>query len=218
MIKAVITGDIINSRSYNSVEKKFITDSLKETLNDWGKIYNAKSELFRGDSFQCVVSDVKNSLRFMLLIKAFIKSINFPIDFDSNNLNSNINVDARISMGIGEVDLELESITISDGIAFNLSGTGLDKIKDSKQSLIILTDDIYQDELETEAVLIDAIVGRATSLQSEVIMFKLLGLTEVKIAEKIDKKQSAVNQRANAGDWFAIDAFIKRFENIYGNN
>jgi len=125
-------------------------------------------------------------------------------------------IDARISIGIGTVDLEMKSVTTSDGIAFNISGMNLDKIKSTRQSMIIGSDDEYSAELETEIILLDNIISKATALQCEVIYLKLLGYTEIEIARFLKIKQSAVNQRSNSTGWNAIETSIKRFETIYG--
>ena len=72
---AVITGDIVASRAISSSSRQSLYAELKDFLNalkkeDWISNY----EMFRGDSFQCVVEKKENVLRAALLIRAFIKS------------------------------------------------------------------------------------------------------------------------------------------------
>ena len=228
MIKAVITGDIIDSGKLKPEEKEFLTNSLRKRLKVWDAEFNMKSELYRGDSFQCLLNNPTDVARVALLIKTFIKCLNPSKQFDlyegknpqnkASTIPTNVLIDSRISIGIGEVDLEMKSVATSDGIAFNLSGTKLDKIKGTKQSFAISSDDTFHEELETEAVLLDNILSRATALQCEVINLKLLGYTEIKIANMLKIKQSAVNQRSNGSGWNAIEVFVNRFETVYGNN
>ena len=90
------------------------------------------------------------------------------------------------------------------------------EIKGSKQTIAMRTNDEYNDEFETEMVLLDYIISRTTALQCEVVNLKLLDYTETKIANILNIQQSAVNQRSNSGGWYAIEKMVKRFEIIYG--
>ncbi|HNW91037.1 MAG TPA: hypothetical protein PKN48_15365 [Bacteroidales bacterium] len=226
MKKAVITGDIIQSGKLKPEEKEWLIKNIKSALKIWNKDFQMKSEMYRGDSFQCLLQEPVQSMRVALIIKTFIKSLNPSEIFDMyNRKNLNIKtakiislnmVDTRISIGIGSVELEMKSIATSDGVAFNISGANLDKIKSTRQSIIIGTDDDHNAELETEIILLDNIISTATAMQCEVIYLKLLGYTEIKIANILKIKQSAVNQRSIAAGWNAIETLIKRFETIYG--
>ncbi len=205
-LKAVITGDIINSTAIEIAERERLLKKLVEFLKDIDNTYDVISETFRGDSFQCFVHNPSTSLKIALLQKTFLLS-----------LDKSKNYDARIAIGIGKVDSLSEKLTISNGEAFELSGQLLDSMKKGKQSLAINSNDNYNDELKTEGILLDAIISKATALQCEVIYQKLLGNSEIQIAEKLKISQSAVNQHSNSGNWNAIDAMLKRFEKIYAN-
>ena len=161
---------------------------------------------------------------FRSLQKTYIRSLN-PSDIYEVGKKNTANrkgillptwiFDARIAIGIGNVDLLANRLAGSGGEAFQLSGHLLDKIKNKKQSLAISTNDQFKEELETEFILLDALISKTTALQCEVINRKLLGYTEIEIAKKLDIMQSAVNQRSNSGNWNAIESMIKRFEIIY---
>lgn len=204
--KAVITGDIINSTRIDIADREELLKSVDEFLKKSDKKFRTKSETFRGDSFQCLTQDPSIALRLALIQKTYIRS------FDKNK-----KYDARIAVGIGGISLISNKFTISSGKAFELSGQLLDKMKGRKQSLAISTDDAYNDELQTSAILLDAIISKTTALQCEVIHHKLLDETEVQIAKQLNIDQSAVNHRSNSGNWNAIDAMLKRFEKIYAN-
>ncbi|MDI1234535.1 MAG: hypothetical protein PSX81_09655 [bacterium] len=185
-----------------------------------------KSELYRGDSFQCLLSDISTALRVAILIKTYIRSLNPSEPYDIYNrripdkpktiLRPQWLFDTRITIGIGEVESEMKSIATSDGEAFHISGRLLDEIKGSKQTIAMRTNDEHNDELETEMVLLDYIIARTTALQCEVVNLKLLDYTETKIANILNIQQSAVNQRSNSGGWYAIEKMVERFETIYG--
>lgn len=205
-LKAVITGDIINSTSIELAEREKLLKKLIKFLRDLDNEFGVISETFRGDSFQCLVDNPAISLKIALLQKTFILS-----------LDKGKNYDARIAIGIGKVDKISEKLIISNGEAFVLSGQLLDSMKKSKLSLAIITKDSNNDELKTESILLDAIISKTTALQCKVINQKLLGNNEIQIAEKLKISQSAVNQHSNSGNWNAIDAMVKRFEKIYTN-
>lgn len=226
MIKAVITGDIIQSSRLKPEVKAELTKVIRARLSEMDKQYSMKSELFRGDSFQCLIDNPKMALRICLLIKTYIKKFNpseiFDIYTRENSLpiktvlNTKWMFDVRLAIGIGMVDLEMETVSTSDGEAFRLSGRLLDEMKNNKQTIAIATADSFHGELETEFILLDSIISKATALQCEVVYHKLMGTTEIKIANELNIQQSAVNQRSNSAGWNAIDKMVKRFESIYG--
>ncbi|MCF8254050.1 MAG: hypothetical protein K9H61_05720 [Bacteroidia bacterium] len=225
MKKAVITGDIIQSTKMKSNERKMLIDEVDAALKLLSKDYNMQYELYRGDSFQCLLPHPENALRVALLIKTFIKHLNpseaFELKSKENPLKNQSMIypvwmfDTRIAIGIGEGEEEIESLGKANGEAFLFSGRTLDNLKGSKQSIGIATDDNYQLELETECNLLDSIIARNSALQCEVIYLKLLGYTEIQIAKRLNIAQSAVNQRSNNGSWNAIHTMVLRYETIY---
>ena len=224
MIHAIITGDVIQSTRMNVEYRDWLFKQIASALKQWDKDFGMRSETFRGDSFQSLVKKPSDALKLALLQKTYIRSLN-PSDiyeFGKKNTANRKGIllptwifDARIAIGIGNVDLLANRLAGSGGEAFQLSGHLLDKIKNKKQSLAISTNDQFKEELETEFILLDALISKTTALQCEVINRKLLGYTEIEIAKKLDIMQSAVNQRSNSGNWNAIESMIKRFEIIY---
>lgn len=224
MIHAIITGDVIQSTRMNVEYRDWLFKQIASALKQWDKDFGMRSETFRGDSFQSLVKKPSDALKLALLQKTYIRSLN-PSDIYEVGKKNTANrkgilvptwiFDARIAIGIGNVDLLANRLAGSGGEAFQLSGHLLDKIKNKKQSLAISTNDQFKEELETEFILLDALISKTTALQCEVINRKLLGYTEIEIAKKLDIMQSAVNQRSNSGNWNAIESMIKRFEIIY---
>ncbi|MBP6021968.1 hypothetical protein [Ferruginibacter sp.] len=224
MIQAIITGDVVHSTRMNIEYRNWLFKQIAGALKQWDKDFGMRSETFRGDSFQSLVKKPNDALKLALLQKTFIRSLN-PSDLyeiGKKNTASRKRIlfptwifDARIAIGIGNVDLLANSLAGSGGQAFQLSGQLLDKMKNKKQALGISTNDRFKEELETEFVLLDALISKTTALQCEVINLKLLGYTEIEIAKKLSIMQSAVNQRSNSGNWNAIESMLKRFEIIY---
>lgn len=113
-MKAVITGDIINSRKVDTV---IWMGDLKDILNTYGN--EPKNwEIYRGDSFQLVI-DAIDAVEIALLIKATIKQ--------------HKTLDVRIAIGIGTVDYTADKVTESNGIAFVNAGECFERLK--KQTL-----------------------------------------------------------------------------------
>ncbi len=224
MIQAIITGDVIHSTRMDIKHRDWLFKQIAGALKQWDGDFGMRSETFRGDSFQCLVKRPADALKLALLQKTFIRSLN-PGDVHEVSKKNTVHrrliifptwiFDARIAIGIGHVDLSAKRLAASGGEAFQLSGQLLDKMKNKKQSLAISTNGPFNAELETEFILLDAIISKTTALQCEVINLKLLGYTEVEIAKQLNIMQSAVNQRSNSGNWNAIESMIKRFEKIY---
>jgi hypothetical protein len=225
MSQAIITGDVIHSTRLTAEQQHWLYAQIADALRQWSKDFGMKSETFRGDSFQCLVKKPADALKMALLQKTFIRSLNPSSHYEVHQKNTQQKrrgiifptwiFDARIAIGIGDIDLLSKKLAASGGKAFQLSGQLLDNMKNRKQSFAIATNDKFNDELETEFILLDAIISKTTALQCQVINLKLLGYTEIQIAEELKVGQSAINQRSNSGNWNAIDAMLKRFETIY---
>lgn len=222
---AIITGDVIHSSLLRSNDRKLLLDALDYSLGVWSEDFGMQFEIFRGDSFQCLLAQKKEALRMALVIKCFIKSINSSEPGEilrkgkqkTSLLLPVWEFDARLFIGIGEIEKTDEPIGRSQGEAFVLSGRGLDTMKNKRQSLGIATKDRYHDELVTELILIDHIIYRMTALQSEVIYLKLLGYNETEIGKELHINQSAVNQRSISAGWNAVHRLVQRYETIYSN-
>lgn len=214
-MKSVITGDIIESTKLAISDREKLMESVQVILSDLTSIYNLKSEIYRGDSFQILLDEPLYSFRVALILKMHIRS--YPISeisLSNNQRKAKIN-DARIAIGVGQVENSNKYLGATNGEAFILSGHLLDSLKKTKQSLGIKTSDGFGSELETEVFLIDTIIYQTTALQCEVIKWKLLKQNEIEISHKLKIKQSAVNQRSNSGSWHAINTMVQRFETIY---
>jgi len=223
MVGSVITADLVNSSGMSFEQKERLLECIRDRLmrlQNNGHI--TSSQLYRGDSFQCLLNNPTMGLRAALILKTYIKSLD-PASLKSSPLQEQTSglifidkmFDVRVSIGMGEVVHNKSELGLSDGEAFHLSGRKLDDMKKQKLTFAISTEDSYKEELTTLSALLDFILSKTTALQCEVITLKLDGLTETDIAERIAVQQSAVNQRAAAAGWSAIETAVKRFESIY---
>lgn len=124
----IITGDIINSKN-NHPEKWLIP--LKKELNKWGKSPESW-EIFRGDSFQCIIKKPEEALLAAISLKAAMKSIK--------------NTNVRMALGLGEISYSAQSITESNGSAFVFSGEKFEMLRQEKQNLAIKSADPQWDK------------------------------------------------------------------------
>lgn len=208
---AVITGDIIDSTKLNLVERKKLLKNLDVFFNSFASATDNELrlaipfELFRGDSFQGLLTAPEEALRVCILLRAYLKS----------HFYSGQNLDARIAIGIGTISLRASTLSASDGEAFRHSGRLLDGLKRKSQKIGLHSPwKAVNDEINMGLILLEGIMVKWTSLQADVIYLKLLGFTEVRIAATLNVAQSAVNQRSGAASWGAVETFVKHFREL----
>ncbi|WP_428655162.1 SatD family protein [Runella sp.] len=208
---AVITGDIIESTKLKAAERKKLLQNLdlffKKFSSETENELNLKIpfEVFRGDSFQGMLETPEESLKICILLRSYLKSQYY----------SGQDLDARIAIGIGKVSFKSAKLSESDGEAFHNSGRLLDVLKKQPQKIGIQSPwKTVNDEINIGLILLEGIIGKWTSLQADVIYLKLLGMTEMTISSTLKIAQPAVNQRAKAASWTAVEAFIKRYKEL----
>ncbi|GAB3428954.1 SatD family protein [Niabella aquatica] len=192
---AVITGDIVNSRSQKPV--KWLLQ-LKKALSTYGK--EPKDwEIYRGDSFQLRLQPAM-AFTAAIHIKSCIKQIT--------------HMDVRMSIGIGNIDSTARKITAATGEAFIRSGESFDGLK--RQTLVLNTGNKDLDETlnlmidlslltmnnwsKTVATLIKTTIENPEKNQSE-------------IASLLKKTQSSISEALKRGGFDEI----KRLNQYYQN-
>lgn len=118
----VITGDIINSQKNGP---KAWLKPLKKELDKIGKSPKFW-EIYRGDSFQVLITNPKEALVISIKIKAALKSIK--------------KIDVRMSIGLGKRTYNAPKITESNGSAFVHSGEKFEVLKQERQNIAIKSD------------------------------------------------------------------------------
>lgn len=171
-MQAILTGDIVKSSASKHDEwLKY----LKSELVDLGK-EERDWEIFRGDSFQ-VACKPSDALKVALTVRAAVRKENGR--------------DARISIGVGEIEKRRDVLHESNGQAFIYSGRGLDNRK-SIMSFHCSKEGI-NDQMRVLFGLMNVIIDRWTTNQSEAVLFRLknLQLTQVEAATALGISQSA---------------------------
>ncbi|TDN89416.1 hypothetical protein DET49_106161 [Salegentibacter sp. 24] len=210
---AVITADLINSSNYTEV---FLDNILKDLNSEFKKLQQdyAKGEtdfkIYRGDSFQGIISSYKDSLKIALKLKSLINKVRLEKQKSSSTFG-----DVKLAIGIGSFDYKGDTIAESNGQAFQFSGRTLDEMKNGSRRIRLKTPlESLNSEFEASLFLLDVVMDKWSQASAEVVYYLLEGLKETEIAEILKISQSAVNQRKKACGWEAISVLLKRFENV----
>ncbi|WP_121346034.1 SatD family protein [Gillisia mitskevichiae] len=216
---AVLTADLIDSSLYEENVLQEVLDTLKQEFKDIAEEYGKNEirlEIYRGDSFQGIIKNPENALKIALQIKTAINRIHFK-ETVKNKAYSKI-ADFKIAIGIGEQELERESIAESNGPAFQFSGRTLDEMKTEHRKTKLKTNsEEINDEFNTSLFLLDTITDKWSTASAEVVYYLLKDLKEREVAEAINISQSAVNQRKKAAGWDAISVLLNRYRTVITN-
>jgi hypothetical protein len=130
---------------------------------------------------------------------------------------SEVKSDARIAIGIGAMRMQNNKIIESQGEAFELSGSELDRMIKESLNLSIKTpwDDINE-EFKVNCLFADNTITNWSAKTAEsVYRYLLFGETQERQAKFFEVSQPAISKRLFIqGNMKAVDAFLKRFENI----
>lgn len=182
-MKAIITGDIVNSTKIEEANRYVLVDELDNIIQELQKLSPLKCEMYRGDSFQVMVDDVKCCLEIAVLIRLGLKK---------TNLLKNGKLDARMAIGVGDVSYEHEQVILSDGEAFRLSGRTFEKL--NKRRLLIATNiDDVDEPLNVMLAFIDDLVMNLSYAQSKYLYDSLLyNMSQMELANVYNTSQPNV--------------------------
>lgn len=202
MIKGIITGDIVDSTLIPNEWKANINDLLDKVISDFATQSAASIEMFRGDSFQIIVEQASATLAIGIAVRAALRA---------HTPEGLAPWDARISIGIGEVSFESESILTSDGEAFRLSGREFD-VLGKRRIAITTTDEAVNAEMKLTTAFADEMITKWTIRQAEVVYAGLKGDASQKdLAESLGMKLSNFNKHWNLAHGALILAYVDRF-------
>lgn len=215
---AVITGDLVKSRTLNDKDRDYVLNNLKDAFNEISRgvlsIDASPFEVFRGDSFQARIDNPEQSLLVVILIRAKLRSL---IRFRDMKQRSNYETwDARISIGLGSISYISQKTIESDGEAFRNSGIILDQLKDNDERMGIKTPwkDV-NDELVVSFSFADSIISKWSPSQAEAVyQYFLHRETQNIIAKELKISQPALLKRLKRASSVSLDLFIKRFNNL----
>ncbi len=210
-IVAVLSGDLVKSRRLED-NRSAVLNGVEQVIKGTRSLLVAKhskflySGFYRGDSFQCALSEPQHSLWTALLIKAELMKLR----------RRNLCVDVRMGLGLGTfLTWNERDISASDGEAFQLSGKALDSLKSAKEKyrrLRILTPWPDTDaSFSNLASSLDALSQRWTLEQAEAISLALINHTQEEIAIALKVKQPAVQMRLQTAGYYALKEALDYF-------
>ncbi len=219
MNKAVITGDIIAYTSLNLKQKEILEKELKNLFRILNNRYNIFIRLVNGDYLECVIEKPEKSLEIALLIKTFVKSLDFNQSNNDKRLKFFNNYGIRLAIAIGNLERFEPEKGIIDGEAIYKAGrlineqsTHESKKIHIKQSLYFFSEnDDLNKEMDTIFNLVDFILNKATGKQARIIHRKIWGENEKEIARKFNISRSVVNRQAIAGGWHPIKKTLQYY-------
>lgn len=229
MHNATISADVISYTSLNETEKRKLEESIRTLIDELEEQYKEEKffgRLVQGDYIEFAMDLPKPSLRIALILKAFVKSLSFDQDKRTKSRLRYFNEHGiRLAIAVAPLETFNPQKGIIDGEAIYLSGRAIKNFSTSNKQKVVIkntmyfcsSDDKIQNEFDITLSLLDTIFTRFSAKQSEVIYFKLLGLSEKEISSMLHKYQSTISQHSTAAGWLSIEKAVNYFENYFNH-
>jgi len=206
---AVITGDVIGFSTYDTGMRKRMLSVLKTSFRSSGKLFPgpllAPFEIFRGDSFQGVMSDPRAGLPAAVALRASVLASGL-----SDHRRDR--PDLKIAVGIGPIDyLPAKRGGEGDGEAFRLSGRALDGMKKDRRMVLRTPWQPVNQEMDVHCALLDALMDRWSAEQASAVLYMLQDYNQRESAEMLRISQPAVRHRLKHAGAKAVDSLIRRW-------
>jgi len=231
-MNAVISGDIVSSTALNELEMESLRKDVIRLIERLeGQQPGAEGSvsfygrLIKGDYIECYMQDPKDSLRVALLIKTLVKRI--VLEKSPNKALEKKRLlfkkyGVRLVIGIGTMRTVDTQQGILDGEAIYLSGRKIDDQRSRNKEKVVVKNTLFFETTDTRLQekgsvlvdLLDVLLTNATSRQCNVLYYKLLGFSELEIAQELGVNQAAVNQHSTAAGWNAIEHTLKYYEQL----
>lgn len=223
---ASISADVISYTSLSSTERRMLENGIKQLLDDLKRDYQDGDfigRLVQGDYIECALKNPKFGLRIALLLKTYIKSMNFgSINGNTNRLKYFNEHGIRFALAVAPLSkldvkdgfIDGEAIYLSGRMIKSQSTSGKQKIVIKNTMFFCSPDQNLQEQFGVVFSLLDTIISRFSAKQSEVVFYKLLNLGEKEIAKKLNKNQSTISQHSTAAGWISIEKAVLYFEKI----
>ncbi len=210
----VVTGDIIGSTRLSGKARRRLLQVMKAGSKDvriaFGRSVPFEVDVFRGDSWQLLITQPRDCLDVALYYRCLIRAGMGPL-----------RVDTRLSIAIGDVDLMPgDRVSQGDGEAYRLSGRGLEGLK-GHQRMIFSFPSRLEDEglraIRALVLLIDALFVRWTPKQAEAVKWVLKGVRQEEIAANWPTgpiSQQAVAQHLTKAGWYNLSKGLEYARNV----
>jgi hypothetical protein len=208
---AVITGDMIGFSKLPAKQRQRISRIMKEGSKAVQKALKGDvplgADVFRGDSWQLLVSEAAVSLRVGLFLRAYLRAA-----MGTNKL------DTRMAIGVGTVDfVPNDRVSRGDGQAYRYTGNGLEQMTKASNMCFRFPGREIEESLDVLVHLLDVLAMNWSDKQALAITGALQGLKQEKIGSlwKPPITQQSVNRHLQRAGWFAIEKAIGFFENSF---
>src|SRR5690606_6795344 len=182
---SVISADIIASTNLSNHDKDLLNTNLKKMIDTLQDKYNIYGRLIKGDYIECVVPEPKLAFRVALILKCLIKSIKYRNESEYKKDNRSrmfLMHGLRIVISYGELKRFDKEKGIIDGDAIYKSGRLINQFSTSDTERVTIKNTIFfisdnnelTNKVQNILFLIDFILGKTTTRQSEILLMKLL--------------------------------------------
>lgn len=204
----VLTGDIVGFSKLPVGQRRRINDILKEGCRKISRVFKGSVPLdvdvFRGDSWQLLVSDAAISLRAALYLRAHLRAS-----------HEALKIDTRIAIGVGAIDfLPGDRVSKGDGPAYRISGSGLESMNKAGRMCFGFKGSDVEGAMDVIVRLTDVLAMNWSGRQARALTGALQGLTQEKIGALWTPPitQQSVNRHLQRAGWFAIEEAVAYFE------
>lgn len=208
-IYAVITGDIVASSRLVSEKREKLHQVMVESSTSvrqaFGEIVPIGVDIFRGDSWQMLLSEPSQALRLALFYRAMLRA-----KMESHRF------DTRMAIALGRVEF-VPGKRVSEGYgkAYQLSGRALETMPKGNNMCFVFPENEQEKILDVVVQLIDAISARWSDKQALAVTGALRGWKQERIAQTWWKKkvsQQAVAQHLARAGWYPVEKGVLFFE------
>jgi hypothetical protein len=211
---AVLSGDLVKSRGLEGRRQEAM-DGLAQAIETARNHLAPKqcrllfSGFYRGDAFQCGLSDPGHSLWTAAFLRTELIKLR----------GSGLRVDARLGLGWGAAtEWDESNISASDGEAFQLSGKALNSLisgKEKYRRFLMLSPWPRHNELfSVISAFLDAMIQRWTPEQAQAISLFLREKGQEEISRILRISQPAVQTRLQTAGHFALTEALDLFSQI----
>jgi hypothetical protein len=206
---AVITGDIVGFSKLPTEQRQLLSHIMKKGSEALQKAFQGsvplEADLFRGDSWQLLVSDAAIALRVSLFFRAYLRAA----------MMGTGKFDTRLAIGFGTVDfVPNDRVSKGDGQAYRHSGSALERMTKASNMCFQSPGLAVEESLDVLMHLIDVLAMNWSDKQALAITGALQGLKQEQIGSlwKPPITQQSVNRHLQRAGWFAIEKAIIFFE------
>lgn len=212
---ATLSADIVRSTSLKTADLIDLRKRLLSFFDDLEKVFPGFwARIVKGDSIECFIPECRYALRIAVLVKLFVKMQTGDCDCSVILQRHGI----RFSIGMGHLKYVSKKDDIIDGPAIYISGRNLDVI--GRNGVVFSAIEVesapreWNCFVDSYVAMVGNMVDSYSVKQAEVVFYKLLGLKEREISDRLGIFQSSVNTRSTKAQWGLLNTAIKDFENM----